>query len=35
MINTNDLKVGMTIQMDGNIFTVIETGHVKPGSSSY
>ena len=24
MINTNDLKVGMTIQMDGNIYTVLE-----------
>lgn len=34
MINTNDLKVGMTIQMDGNIFTVLETGHVKPGKGA-
>ena len=34
MINTNDLKVGMTIQMDGSIFTVLETGHVKPGKGA-
>ena len=34
MINTNDLKVGMTIQMDNSIFTVLETGHVKPGKGA-
>ncbi|MDD6224547.1 MAG: elongation factor P [bacterium] len=34
MFNTNDLKTGMTIQMDGNIFTVLETGHVKPGKGA-
>ena len=34
MINTNDLKVGMTIQMDGNLFSVLETGHVKPGKGA-
>ena len=34
MINVNDLKVGMTIQMDGNIFTVLELGHVKPGKGA-
>ena len=34
MINTNDLKVGMTIQIDGNLFTVLETGHVKPGKGA-
>ena len=28
MINVNDLKVAMTIEMDGNIYTVIELGHV-------
>ena len=34
MINTNDLKAGMTIQMDGNLYTVLETGHVKPGKGA-
>lgn len=34
MINVNDLKVGMTIQMDGNIFSVLELGHVKPGKGA-
>lgn len=34
MINVNDLKVGMTIQMDGAIYTVLETGHVKPGKGA-
>ena len=31
MINVNDLKNGMTIGFDGNIYTVIEFLHVKPG----
>jgi len=34
MINVNDLKAGMTIQMDGAIYTVLETGHVKPGKGA-
>jgi len=34
MINVNDLKAGMTVQMDGAIFTVLETGHVKPGKGA-
>lgn len=34
MINVNDLKVGMTIQMDGNLFSVLELGHVKPGKGA-
>lgn len=34
MINVNDLKNGMTIQMDGAIYTVLETGHVKPGKGA-
>lgn len=34
MINTNDLKTGMTIQMDGGLYTVLETGHVKPGKGA-
>ena len=31
MVNVNDLKNGMTISFDGNIYTVIEFLHVKPG----
>lgn len=31
MINVNDLKNGMTIKIDHNIYLVIEFQHVKPG----
>ncbi|MDD2435089.1 MAG: elongation factor P [Bacilli bacterium] len=31
MINVNDIKNGMTIILDGNIYLVIEFLHVKPG----
>lgn len=31
MVNVNDLKNGITIGFDGNIFQVIEFLHVKPG----
>lgn len=31
MINVNDLKNGMTIKYDGNVYQVIEFQHVKPG----
>ena len=34
MINVNDLKIGMTIEMDGNIYTVLDLGHVKPGKGA-
>ena len=34
MINVNDLKKGMTVQMNGAIYTVLETGHVKPGKGA-
>ncbi len=34
MINVNDFKTGVTIQMDGNIFQVLEFQHVKPGKGS-
>ena len=30
-ININDIKNGMTIIMDGNLYTIIEFQHVKPG----
>ncbi len=31
MITTNDFKTGITIQSDGNLYSVIEFQHVKPG----
>ena len=31
MMNVNDLKNGMTIKYDGNIYQVVEFQHVKPG----
>ncbi len=30
-ITTNDLKNGMTLDLDGTLFTVVEFQHVKPG----
>jgi len=34
LISTNDLKNGITIQVDGDIFVVMETQHVKPGKGA-
>ena len=34
MINVNDFKVGMTIQYEGNIYSVLEFQHVKPGKGA-
>ena len=34
MISVNDLKTGLTIEFDGNIFRVIEFQHVKPGQGA-
>ncbi len=31
MININDIKNGMTIKIDGNIYQILEFQHVKPG----
>ncbi len=31
MISTNDFKNGMTIEVDNNIYTILEFQHVKPG----
>ncbi len=31
MVSTNDFKTGMTIEYEGNIYSVIEFQHVKPG----
>jgi len=34
MINVNDFKTGMTIKYEGNIYSVIEFQHVKPGKGA-
>ena len=34
MISTNDLKNGITISYEGNIYVVLETQHVKPGKGA-
>ena len=34
MVNVNDFKVGMTIGYEGNIYTVLDFQHVKPGKGA-
>ena len=34
MISVNDFRTGLTIEVDGDIFTVIEFQHVKPGKGA-
>ncbi len=34
MINTNDFKPGITILFEGNIYTILESNHVKPGKGA-
>ncbi|MBM3464164.1 MAG: elongation factor P [Armatimonadetes bacterium] len=34
MINVNDFRTGITIELEGNLFTVVEFQHVKPGKGS-
>jgi elongation factor P len=34
MITSNDFKNGMTIEIDGNLMTIVEFLHVKPGKGS-
>ncbi len=34
MVSTNEFKTGMTIEIDGNIFQIMEFLHVKPGKGS-
>ena len=34
MISTNDLKGGITIEVEGAIYVVMETQHVKPGKGA-
>jgi elongation factor P len=34
MISTNDFRTGLTIEVEGDIYTVVEFQHVKPGKGS-
>lgn len=34
MISSNDFKTGVTIELDGDVFTIIEFQHVKPGKGA-
>ncbi|MEW6523112.1 MAG: elongation factor P [Bacillota bacterium] len=34
MISTNDFRTGVTIEIDGEVFSVVEFQHVKPGKGS-
>lgn len=34
LISVNDLKTGLTVEVEGDIFTVIEFQHVKPGKGA-
>lgn len=34
MISTNDFRTGVTIEIDGEVYSVIEFQHVKPGKGS-
>ena len=34
MISTNELKTGTTIEIDGDVYTVVEFQHVKPGKGA-
>lgn len=34
MISTNDFKTGLTIELEGDVFTVVDFQHVKPGKGS-
>lgn len=34
MISTNDFRTGLTIELDGEVFTVVDFQHVKPGKGA-
>ncbi len=34
MISTNDFQTGLTIELDGEVYTVLEFQHVKPGKGA-
>lgn len=34
MISVNDLRTGLTVELEGDIFSVVEFLHVKPGKGA-
>lgn len=34
MVSTNDLRTGLTIEIDGEVYSVVDFQHVKPGKGS-
>ncbi|MCR4397420.1 MAG: elongation factor P, partial [Firmicutes bacterium] len=34
MISSNDFRTGVTIEVDGEVYSVVEFQHVKPGKGS-
>jgi len=34
MVSTNDLRTGLTIEVDGDVYSVVDFQHVKPGKGS-
>ena len=34
MISTNDLKTGVTVEIDGEVFMIVDFQHVKPGKGA-
>ena len=34
MISTNDFKTGLTVEVDGDVFSVVDFQHVKPGKGA-
>ena len=34
MISTSDFRTGLTIEVDGEVYTIVEFQHVKPGKGS-
>ncbi|NLA07816.1 MAG: elongation factor P, partial [Firmicutes bacterium] len=34
MISTNDFHTGLTIELDGEVYSVVDFQHVKPGKGS-
>ena len=34
MISTNDFRTGLTVEIDGDVCTVVDFQHVKPGKGS-
>ena len=35
MVTAGDFRNGVTFEMDGNVYSIIEFQHVKPGKGAY